>query len=327
VNFSRPFGKPCIYLSLAFVFICDLSYLSAKSNNDSDNINLVQEKALQDSLEFVEVANGVFVFEGEIEEIFNSKNARVSNITFIVGSKAVAVIDTGSSFSQGKLVRAAIRKETQLPIKYIINTHVHLDHIFGNQAFVEDEPEFIAHKNYVSELAAKGPYYLSRMQAKLFDGSKIVNANRLITQEDTIDLGERLLRVLPVKRAHTSHDLMVMDVTTSVLVTGDLIFVDHCPVIDGSLTGWLTVLKEIEELDFSLLVPGHGPVQGNKLAIAKMTAYLSRLRDSVRTAIDQQLDLGVASETLLSNEARQWSLFEEFHKRNVIAAYTELEWE
>ena len=68
-------------------------------------------------------------------------------------------------------------------------------------------------------------------------------------------------------------------------------------------------------------------MQRNKSALSKMTRYLGNLQVAVRTAISEQMDLDTASNTLLLDEAPQWSLFDEFHKRNVIAAYTELEWE
>lgn len=298
-------------LTLVCLFLASISYYA----NAEDRLN------------FVEVAAGVYVFEGEIKDIFASKEGMVSNVTFVIGEQAVAVVDTGASFKQGKLIREAIRRQTQLPIKYVINTHVHLDHIFGNQAFVADAPEFIAHKNFQQELAAKGAYYQSRMQTAEFAGSEIVEATRLISKTETINLGDRPLRLIAAQRAHTNHDLMVYDINTATLITGDLVFVEHCPVIDGSLSGWLAVLSDMQELDFSLLVPGHGPVQKDKSALLKMMRYLGDLQTEVRVAIDKQVDLDIASNTLLRDEAAHWSLFDEYHKRNVIAAYTELEWE
>jgi hypothetical protein len=87
------------------------------------------------------------------------------------------------------------------------------------------------------------------------------------------------------------------------------------------------VLANIEKLDFSMLVPGHGSVQRDKSALTKMIDYFSGLQAAVRTAIDTQVYLDVASDTLLLDQASHWSLFDEYHKRNVISAYTELEWE
>jgi len=136
-----------------------------------------------DRLDFVEVSAGVFVFEGEIKDIFASKEGMVSNVTFVIGKKAVA--------------------------------HVHLDHIFGNQAFVADVPEFIVHKNFQQELAAKGAYFQSRMQTAEFAGSEIVEATRLISKTETINLVDRPIKLIAAQRAHTNHDLMVYDINTA----------------------------------------------------------------------------------------------------------------
>ncbi len=282
----------------------------------------------EDTLNFVEVSDGIFMFEGEINDIFASKNGRVSNTVFIIGKEAVAVVDTGASLKQGKLIRQAIKSRTQLPIKYVINTHVHLDHIFGNQAFVTDTPEFIAHKNYQQALAAKGRYYQSRLAEVGLGAPDIIKASRLIGKTVTLNLGDRPIRLTAMGRAHTNNDLMIYDVNTATLVAGDLVFVDHCPVIDrGSLAGWLGVLAQLQKLNFSLLIPGHGPLQTDKSALTKMTRYLTHLQSTVREAVAKQMDLHTASNTLLQDEAKHWRLFNEFHKRNIIAAYTELEWE
>ncbi|WP_417318557.1 quinoprotein relay system zinc metallohydrolase 2 [Emcibacter sp.] len=281
----------------------------------------------EDGLEFIEVADGIFMFEGETDEIFASEKGMVSNVTFVIGGDAVAVIDSGSSFNQGRLIYQSIRSRTSLPIKFVINTHVHIDHIFGNRAFVAEKPQFIAHAKYPAALATRGKYYQDRLQAPWYAGSEVVPATRLIRQTETIDLGDRLLLLTASGPAHTNHDLRVFDQQTATLIAGDLVFVEHCPVLDGSVTGWIRALTELEQIRFSTLIPGHGPVQHDKSALAKMKTYLEKLEGAVRTAIENQMDLELASNTLLADEAGDWALFEEFHKRNVIAAYTELEWE
>lgn len=115
------------------------------------------------SLEFDQIAQGVYVYTGKIDDVFSSPYGLVSNSTFVVGEKSVAVIDTGTSLRQGKLIRKAIRMVTDLPISHVISTHVHLDHIFGNRAFLDDHPDFVAHHKILSDLRAKAPYYQDRL--------------------------------------------------------------------------------------------------------------------------------------------------------------------
>ena len=281
----------------------------------------------EEKMEFSEVADGIYMFEGTMEEMFSSEKGMVANVTFIVGTEAVAVIDTGSSYRQGQLIFQAIRSRTPLPVKYVINTHVHLDHIFGNRAFVGEKPQFVVHEKFPRALAARGQYYRDRLEGSWYEGTEVVQATRLISRVETIDLGDRGLILTPHGPAHTNNDLTVFDKNTGTLVAGDLVFVDHLPVLDGSINGWLEEIATLEKAEFSFLIPGHGPVQRDKSSIGKIKDYLTTLRGEVRKAIAEQMDLEEASNSLLAEQAPHWKLFDEFHKRNVIAAYTELEWE
>ena len=276
---------------------------------------------------FTEVVDGLFVFEGKIADVFDEKKGMVANVTFIIGSTSVAIIDTGSSYRQGLLIKQAIRQQTNLPIKYIINSHVHLDHIFGNQAFVIDKPQFISHHKYPAQLNAKGSYYLNRLNAPWYAGTQIIQPTRLIHQKTIINLGNRELVLMPLINAHTDHDLMVFDQKSATLIAGDIIFVNHCPVLYGSLIGWINLIFQLQKIHISQIVPGHGPVSTKKMALMKIKHYLITLRAAVTTAIKNQINLATASKTLLLDHAQDWQLFDEFHQRNIITAYTELEWE
>ncbi|WP_407332048.1 quinoprotein relay system zinc metallohydrolase 2 [Enterovibrio sp. 27052020O] len=283
--------------------------------------------SLAQAIYLQEVAPGVYYHQGKIDDLFTTESDPVANITVVVGDEAVAVIDTGGSRRAGEAIYQAIRDITPLPIRYVINTHVHPDHNFGNQAFVADKPEFIAHTRYPGDFNAKAGYYLQRLTAPWFEGTTPIGATRLIESQAEIDLGHRILLLTAHERAHTRHDLSVFDSTTGTLITGDLLFVEHVPTLDGSLTGWINVTKTLEAMPFQRVIPGHGPVQIGKNAFEKQTHYLFSLAQEVRAAINQPIDINTASLTVLTSHAKDWKLFEQFHSRNVIQAYKELEWE
>ena len=102
-------------------------------------------------------APGVYVHYGQQAEMTRANFGDVANLGFIVGARCVAVIDTGGTFAVGRALRQAIRRVATVPVCYVINTHVHPDHVFGNAAFADDHPEFIGHARLADAMRRRGP--------------------------------------------------------------------------------------------------------------------------------------------------------------------------
>ena len=143
-----------------------------------------------------------------------------------------------------------------------------------------------------------------------------------------LDLGNRTLRVTAHPAAHTDNDLSVLDLDSGTLWLGDLVFMEHVPVLDGSLKGWLEVLDVLASVPARRAVPGHGPVQAQWPVAAHGTVrYLSFLRDETRAWLAGGGDLAGAQRQVAYGEAPRWRLFDRHHPRNVAAAVNEIEWE
>ena len=284
-------------------------------------------------LNFIEIQPGMFVHQGSHVDVDVGYQGDICNIGFIIGKEAVAVIDTGGSEIIGKRMLDEIKKRTELPIRYVINTHVHLDHIYGNAAFLDTKPIFIGHKELPKAMRLRKEFYeqtnLKYLEIPPEDSIQVpptmlVEPNRI--QE--IDLGDRVLKLEAYPVAHTNTDLTVHDIKTDTLWTGDLVFIERVPVIDGNIQGFISALEKLKKRNHKMIVPGHGkPTKDSMLAIKNVQKYLEILRDEIKEAIESGLGLQESIKTLGLSESKKWELFDVQNARNINMVYPMMEWE
>jgi quinoprotein relay system zinc metallohydrolase 2 len=281
-------------------------------------------------LQVREVAAGVFVHFGVNELMTTENEGAIANVGFVVGNDAVAVIDTGGSVREGRRLLAAIRSVTAKPIRYVINTHAHPDHVFGNAAFAGEAATFVGHHNLPRALALRGPYYLAafrRSMGAMLDGVELIAPQQLVDDEVKLDLGNRVITLRAWASAHSDSDLTVFDDSTRTLFAGDLVFAQHIPVVDGSLRGWLAAIDAVSRIPAKHVVPGHGALAEWPLGLADERRYLERLAQDCRALVASGASIAQAAATAGISEKPQWVMFEEYNARNATAAFAELEWE
>jgi len=290
--------------------------------------------AAVEPLAMAQVAPGVYVHQGRVADWTADTGGDVANLGFVVGERCVAVIDSGGTPAVGQALRSAVAAVTTLPVCYVINTHAHPDHVLGNSAFVvagPDAPRFVAHARMAAALSARESHLLNALQRDFAlspaPGS-IVYPTLAVERQLEIDLGARVLRLDAWPTAHTDHDLTVYDTRTRTLFLGDLLFVEHLPVLDGSLRGWLAAMDKLRREDVALAVPGHGAPSTQWPAVLEpQQRYLDALQRDTRAALRQRLTIQQAVAQLGVAPGTPWQLTERFHRRNITAAYAELEWE
>lgn len=289
--------------------------------------NVIAVKALDVS----EITSGIYVHFGTHELPNKVNHGAIANIGFIVGDSCVAVIDTGGNPQQGLALKKAIELKTDKPVCYVINTHVHPDHIYGNIAFKQSGVKFIGHKNLARAMATRGDYYIEKAKDQLdinLTSKHIIPPDKSVKRHMTIDLGGRMLVLTAHPTAHTDNDLTVFDKNSHTLWMSDMLFIEHLPVIDGSLKGWLSEIKRMEKNQYNFVIPGHGPVVTDwPISLQAEKNYLQTLLSEIREMIKKGKFIEEAIEKVGYSQQHKWKLFDEFHKRNVTTAFAELEWE
>jgi quinoprotein relay system zinc metallohydrolase 2 len=217
----------------------------------------------------------------------------------------------------------------------VIYTHVHPDHLMGSEAFAgangtRPGPQFVGHARLAASLAARAPFYLRAMQrdfAAADQARSVVAPTVAVAERLELDLGGRTLELRAWPTAHTDTDLTVLDRTSGTFWLGDLAFATHLPVLDGKLVGWRAVLRDLRAVPAKLAVPGHGtPMSTWPTALEATEAYLAQLEADVRRALREGLSLAQTVTRLGERPPGGWELTDDFHRRNITAAYAELEW-
>ncbi|MEP3635996.1 MAG: quinoprotein relay system zinc metallohydrolase 2 [Paracoccaceae bacterium] len=285
------------------------------------------------ALAFIEIEPDVFVHKGLVEEPNSGNRGDVSNIGFVIGSDSVAVIDSGSARWMGEAIWRAVRAQTDKPISHVILTHMHPDHVLGAAPLEEAGAQIVGHAGLARALADRQENYIESLTRLIgpaaFLGTQTTAVDVTVSDTITVDLGgDRVLSIKAWRTAHTGTDVTVFDPTTSTMFTGDLVFAEHTPALDGKLRGWLSVMSEMVKMDITQIVPGHGgPVLAWPDGGADQVRYLSVLERDTRAAIDAGTRMGDAVEQIAQSESANWDLFEAFNPRNATVAFTELEWE
>jgi len=281
--------------------------------------------------ELTEIAPGVFAHQGQTALMSRDNSGDIANLGAIVGEEAIAVIDTGGSRAEGEAFLAALQQRSTKPIRYVVNTHVHPDHIFGNIAFRGTGAVFVGHRNLPRAMATRGPHYLSSFReamGPLVDDVILVPPSLTVERETTLDLGGRKIVLEAWRTAHSDADLTVLDPQSGTLFAGDLLFLRHVPIVDGSLLGFLAVIDRLRAIEAVRVVPGHGlAVAPWPQALDAQKAYLDHLTRDLRADIARGATLAESVKTAGSSERPNWRLFDDYHLRNATAGFAELEWE
>ena len=255
-------------------------------------LSMMSALAAEPTVKATRVAKNVWFVQGEAALGSAANRNFISNAGFVVTDAGVVVVDALGSPTLAFELIAEIRRVTPQPIRYVIVTHFHADHIYGLQAFKAIGAKIIAHpagRAYLNSETAQRRLEASRQD--LFpwidERTQLVGADRWLDESDhTLVLGGQQIRILHVGPAHTPEDLVVLVQKSGVLFAGDLVFRGRIPFVgQADSRKWIESLTAMLGMNLRLLVPGHGPVSTTpREDIALTRDYLVHLRTSMGEA-------------------------------------------
>lgn len=281
------------------------------------------------------VAAGTWFVQGQSAMGSAANQNFISNAAFVVTPDGVLVVDALGSPPLAERLLALIRERTKLPVRYVVVTHCHADHLYGLQVFQAAGARIVAHegcRDYLSSDTARLRLQTSRedLFPWIDEHTRLVTPDIWVGDEDhVLTLGARRFRVQHAGPAHTPEDLVVHDEATGVVFAGDVVFRGRIPFVgQADSRRWITALDRLLALQPRVLVPGHGPLSQQPGADLALTRdYLAFLRQAMGDAANRLEPFDEAYARVDWTRFSHWPLFAAVNRMNAFNTYLLMEQE
>jgi glyoxylase-like metal-dependent hydrolase (beta-lactamase superfamily II) len=282
-------------------------------------------------MELMQVSDHVYYAQGKAGAATENEGF-ISNAGVVITDEGVVLFDALGTPSLAQKLMGLIAEKTDKPIKKVIVSHYHADHIYGLQVFKEQGAEIIAPSG--SELYIDSPNAENRLQERrvsLFpwvdDNTRLVRPDVYVDKSMNFSLGGVEFRVTHLGDAHSDADLMLYVLPDKVLLSGDIIFEGRVPFVGSANTkNWLKTLIQLETDNVQALIPGHGPAASEPAQAISMTRnYLAFLRQTMGAAVDEMMSFSEAYDEVDWSDFNQLPAFDEANRRNAYQVYLSME--
>ena len=280
-------------------------------------------------LRLTKVADNVYSAIGETQPPTYENGGHNNNLTFIIGSEGVLVVNGGDSYLLAKAFHQAIKTKTQLPVLWVVNENGQGHAFLGNSYWSQQGVAVLAHKDAAHEIAQHGRAVLNRMLTRNKDkgeGTFVVPPTETFSELKHISLGDTDVEVINFGAAHSPGDISVWLPKQSILIVGDMAFHQRLLGIfpDTNTAGWIASFERMATLKPAVVIPGHGaPTTLAEITIWTLD-YLKFLRAEVATILENDGDLDEAYE-IDQSAYSQLDVFDELAAKNAGRIYQEME--
>ena len=266
-------------------------------------------------------------FFGLSEVMDEHNNGNMSNSCFVNMGSSYLVIDSGPTYQYAEQAYKKMQKIKNLPISYVVNTHVHDDHWLGNSYYIETGAKIVGSSGFTSETRVATTRMQKRISKEAFLKTTQVFPLIFVEDEKVLDFYTRQVHIKSVhKKAHTASDLLIYIPDEKIVFVGDIVFNDRLPSIrDGNLKGWIAALDTIRAMDVAFIVGGHGEIV-DRTAIDMTYNYVKTLQEQVSLMIEEGQDIAYAVNAVQMEEFKDINFYDSMHRQNVEIAFRMLEW-
>lgn len=256
----------------------------------------------------------------------------ISNAGFVITSEGVVVFDGLGTPSLANAMLNEIRKLTDKPIKLVIVSHYHADHIYGLQVFKEQGAQIWAPKgtwDYLDSDTATS--LLDSRRTALYpwvnDETYLVDPDRIIDKDTNFSLGENQFLLTYFGKVHSEGDMSLLSINDQTLYSGDLIFEGRIPFVgDADIIKWSKTLDRVRNIEMEYFVPGHGMASDQPQETMDLTyRYLNFLIKQLTLAVDEMTPFDEAYNAIDWSEFEDEPAFEAANRKNAYAVYLYLE--
>jgi glyoxylase-like metal-dependent hydrolase (beta-lactamase superfamily II) len=284
------------------------------------------------------VADNVWYFRGESGQASAANQGYTSNAGFVVTEDGVLVFDALGTPALARAMLAAIAEVTDQPVRRVILSHYHADHVYGLQILQSAGAQIWARSEgriyLASDLARERLAERRETLAPWVDErTEVIAADHWLDlpagQIRSFEMGGMRFKMISAGHAHAPDDLMLFVDPAKVLFAGDLYFNGRLPfVVDGNTRGWLLAIDAMRALDARCIVPGHGAMSCAIADDLQTTAeYLGFLRAQMGAAVEDLIEFDEAYAAIDWSRFASLPTFDAANRRNAYSVYLEMQTE